>query len=67
MATGSGPGIEYTSVTLVPPANFESGVLWIQNISVTPNGSGQYVCLNLSNVTLQSLLGQGWSIAAFTL
>jgi len=66
MATGSGPGIEYSSVTLVPPANFESGVLWIQNVQVTPNGSGAYVCSNLSNVTLASLISQGWSISAFT-
>ncbi len=66
MATGSGPGIQYASVTLVPPANYEAGQLIIQNVTVTPNGSGAYVCLNLSNVTLAAYLAQGWSISAFT-
>jgi hypothetical protein len=66
MATGSGPGIQYTSVTIVPPLNFENGQLIIQNVAVTPNSSGQYVCLSISNVTLASLLSQGWSIVAFT-
>jgi hypothetical protein len=66
MATGSGPGIQYTSVTIVPPANWELGQLIIQNVTVTANSSGQYVCLNLSNVSLAAMLSQGWSIAAFT-
>ena len=66
MATGSGTGIQYASVTLVPPANFEAGVLMIQNIAVTPNISGNYVCANISNVTVAAFLAQGWSIASFT-
>jgi len=59
-------GNVYTSVTLAPPANFEAGMIVINNVQITPNGSGQYVCASISNATLCSLLMNGWVVVAFT-
>jgi len=56
----------YTSVTLVPPPNWELAPIIINNVTISANGSGQYVCANISNASVAAMLSQGWTIAAFT-
>jgi len=67
MATGSGPSTIYTSITLQPPLNWELSPIMVGGVMITANVNGQYVCPNIRNSHLATLLGQGWSLAAFTL